>query len=172
MGSVSVSLTGKPTKRHRHFYVILVVAVLTLAIMIGIVIFLLGVGNTNYGPGPVNIEVTTDKPLYLQGEEIQFSIYVNNPQNWPVPYPTYVALRAKGTDVQPVDIYNVNINPPLDSISTFPPHSRTLWDTAVLWDQKIDRNGTLVQPGNYTVVVSFDGLVNYGDGGNCTIEIQ
>lgn len=172
---VSVSLTGKPTKRHRRFYLILIVAVLTLAIIIGIALFLLGIGNTNYGPGPVNIEVTTDKPFYMQGEEVNFTIYVNNPHDWPVEYPWLVEYIIE-KDFLDIDGVSVNIDFAPGRITTFPSHSRTLYGNMWHWDQKMYVNKTFtreqVQLGNYTLTVSFDGRVDYGDSGNCTFEIK
>jgi hypothetical protein len=172
VSSAEVSLTAKPTKGIRRFYVILVVAVLTLAIIIGISIFLLGVGNSNYGPGPVNIEVTAHKPFYLQGEEAQFSIYVNNEQNWKVPRPHEVIYQIE-KDGDIIDGVTVSIDFAPGLIPTFPARSRTQCNPYV-WDQTADADGnrTLVQPGNYTFTVIFGGLVDYGDGGSCIFEIR
>jgi hypothetical protein len=163
----------EPKKRSRRFYVILTATILTLAIIIGVIIFeWSNLGQTSYGPGPVDIEVTADKPFYLQGEEVRFLVYVNNQQNWPVPYPLEVAYQIE-RDGHFVDGVTVNITPPY-SIPTFPAQSKTLYSLPCVWNQKegLGGNQTQVQSGNYTLSVSFSGPVDYGDGGNCTIEIR
>jgi len=164
----------EPKKRSRRFYLILIATVLSLAIIVGVVVFeLSNVGQTSYGPGPVEIEVTTDKPFYLQGEEVYFVIYVNNPQDWPVPYPNFPGYRIEKDGLN-IEEGGVNIDYVMP-IPTFPAHSRTLFNPNLHWNQKMDLNGTLVQvqPGNYTLTVYFNpGLVDYGDGGNCTFEIR
>jgi hypothetical protein len=156
----------EPKKKSRRFYVVLVAAVLLIAVIVGVVILeLSSIGNTRYGPGPVEIEVTPDKPSYLQGEEVQFSICVNNEQNWRVIYPNTVTYRI-GED------WALTIEGDYGSfVEYFPAHSRTLYRTYV-WNQPIGENSTLAQPGNYTFIVSFEGPVNYGNSGNCTFEIR
>ncbi len=123
----------------------------------------------NYGSGPIDIEVVTDKSFYLQGEEINFTIYVTNPQDWNVPQPSSVVYDIKKDDEF---IVGVDRNISFDGQPVFLEHSKILFDSRV-WDQKVGSvdNQTFVQPGNYTFFVSFDGSVNYGNGGNCTFEI-
>jgi len=113
-----------------------------------------------------------DKPFYMQGEEVRFSIQVNNQQNWQVEYPSELSY-AITQDGHFVDGFKLFVDPPPGAVSTFPAHSTKLYDTYV-WDQKTGTgdNQTLVQPGNYMFSVSFRGSVNYGDSGNCTIEIR
>ena len=142
----------------------------------GVVIFELSrIGKTNYGPGPISIEVTTDKVFYLQGEEVNFTIYVNNPQDWPVECPWGVDYAIE-KDGLIIDGVSVNIDFAPDRIPTFPSHSRTLYGNMWHWDQNMYVNKTFprvqVQPGNYTLTVSFYGRVDYGNSGNCTFEIK
>lgn len=164
----------KPKKRSRRYYLILTATVLSLAIIVGVIVFeLSNAGQTSYGPGPVNIEVTTDKPFYLQGEEVYFIVYVNNPQDWPVPYPSFPAYSIDKNGVN-IAGGGVNINYAMP-IPTFPAHSRKLFNcSAYQWNQKMYLNGNLVQaqPGNYTLTVYFEGPVDYGDGSNCNFEIR
>lgn len=153
----------RPRKNSRYFYKIITVVI--LALLLAIALNYLIYENTHSGPGPVTIEVSADKSVYTQGEKVQFFIYVNNQQNWCVAYPSIIYYRI-GED------WALNIEGDYGSfVQYFPPHSRTLYRTQP-WDQKTGENSTLVQPGNYTFTVSFDGLVDYGNGGNCTIEIQ
>lgn len=157
-------------KRKTRFYLVLAVVALLIAI-ISIVVFL-GLFQTSYGPGPVDIEVTTEKAVYLQGEEVYFVIYVNNSQNWPVPYPNSVGyiIEKEGRFISGT---TACIDYAAGRVPTFPAHSRTLYNPPLLWNQKMDLNGTFVQvePGNYTVSISFSGF-GYSNSGNCTLKIR
>ena len=160
-----------PKKKSRRFYLVLVAAVLLIAVIVSAVILeFFNIGNTRYGPGPVEIEATTDKSFYLQGEEVNFTITVNNPQDWPVSHPLQISYQIERND-KFVDGVTIMVTPA--DAPAFPAHSGTLYDTYV-WDQKtgIGNNRTQVPLGNYTFTVSFGGPVDYGGGGNCTFEIQ
>lgn len=163
----------EPKKKSRRFYIILAATVLLLALIIGVVIFeWSNVGQTSYGPGPVDIEVTADKPFYLQGEEVNFTIYVSNQQELPVREPSRVTYRMEkdGGEIFNTDI-NIDFVP--DHTPSFHPHSKTLYGTHV-WDQKVGSGGnwTFAQTGNYTFSVLFHGATDYGIGGNCTFEVR
>jgi hypothetical protein len=167
----SGDLQTEHKKKSRLFYLVLVAAVLLIAVIVGVVIFeFFNIGNTRYGPGPVEIEVTTDKSFYLQGEEVNFTITVNNPQDWPVPHPLQISYQIERND-KFVDGVTIMVTPA--GSPTFPAHSRTLYDTYV-WDQKTGPGSkrTQVPLGNYTFSVSFGRPVDYGSGGNCTFEIR
>lgn len=157
-------------KRSRWFYLVLAVTFL-LIVMIMSAVFL---GQTSYGPGPLDIEVASDKQIYLQGEEVNFTIYVNNPHDWTVPYPNSVSyiIEKNGLYVTSVGGGQITYTEPTPMFS---PDSKTLYQELLTpWNQKLYVNGALVQaqPGNYTLTVSFDGAVDYGDSGNCTFEIR
>jgi hypothetical protein len=163
----------EPKKKSRRFCIILAATVLLLALLIGIVIFeWSNVGQTNYGSGPVEIKVTADKPFYLQGEEVNFTIYVSNQQELPVREPSRVTYRMEkdGGEIFNTDI-NIDFVP--DYVPSFSPHSKTLYSTRV-WDQKVGSgdNWTFAEPGNYTFSVLFHGSTDYGNGGNCTFEVR
>jgi hypothetical protein len=144
-----------------------------IAVIVGVVIFeMSNINQTIYGPGPVEIEVVSDKPIYMQGEEVNFTIYVTNPQNWSVPEPLGVIYRISRNDSEVFGgdkHISFGVNPP----PSFPAHSRKLYETRV-WDGKVGTsdNRTLAPPGIYTFTVAFDGPVDYGDSGNCTFEIR
>ena len=114
----------EPKKRSRRFYIILSAAVLLL-IIIGVVCVDC-VNRTTYGPGPIEIEVTAYKPFYLQGEEVNFTIYVNNPQNWPVAYPTSIIYIIEKDSVYVADLGGGQISWTIP-MPTFSPHSKTLF---------------------------------------------
>jgi hypothetical protein len=162
----------EPKKRSRRFYLVVFVAILLLTLIVDIAVYDVYVGRTSYGPGPVEIEVTTDKQFYLQGEEATFTICVNNPQNWPVPYPHSIVGVIEKDGVYIAGVGGGQID--YAGVPTFPPHSKTLSWASLMWNQKSDVNGTLVQvhSGNYTYIVTFGGLVDYGNSGNCTFEIR
>jgi hypothetical protein len=163
----------EPKKKSRRFYLVLVAAVLLIAVIVGVVIFeFFNIGNIRDGPGPVYIdEVTTDKPYYLQGEEVNFTVTVNNPQDWPVRYPGFVGYVIE-KDGLIIEESGLNIDYAMP-IPTFPAHSRTLYSPNLLWNQKTGpgNNRTQVPLGNYTLTVSLSGP-SYDDSGNCTFEIR
>jgi hypothetical protein len=149
---------------------IVLVASALLVVLVGVVIFHM-YDQTNYGPGPVTIEVTPEKPSYAPGEEINFTIYINNPHDWPVPIPWEISYKVRNGSGVVSDV-TVMAEPPPGPVSTYPPNSRTF--AYYVWNQKTTENKTLtlVSPGNYTFAVAFNGLVDYGEEGNCTFEIK
>jgi len=109
------------------------------------------------GPGPVEVEVTSDKPSYLPGQSVTFSIYVTNPHDWNVEYP-WKKEYTVGNASLIVDMEH-GPNPP-----SFPAHSTTLYDTYV-W--RPTSHPGLAELGNYTLTVVLD------DGsGTCSFEIR
>jgi hypothetical protein len=134
-------LEAKTKRKFKRLHAIIIVAVLLTAAL-GFAVYTLTSNQT--GPGPVKIEVEAGQPSYLQGELVQFYVYVNNTQNWPVIQPSTVTYQM-GTDSQTACIDYVNPPP------TFAPHSRTLLQIHT-WNQKTASNGTqtAVEPGNYT----------------------
>lgn len=160
----------EPKRKHRRLYLVLAATVLLIAI-ISIVVFS-GLFQTNYGIGPVDIEVAPDKPFYMQGEEVNFTIYVYNPHDWAVAYPYRVAYRIERGNV-PVDGAILNIDFAVGRIPTFPANSNTSYSSISPWNQKTYVNETWVQvePGNYTATFSLKGP-SFDNSGNCTFEIR
>jgi hypothetical protein len=163
----------EPKRSFRRYYLI-VATVLLISIVVGVIILIM-FNNTQayYGPGPVEINVIPNKLVFAQGEDVNLTIYVNNPQDWLVPYPLEISYQIS-RDNQFVDGYTLNVNPPPGAISTFPARSTTNWESYV-WDRKTKPPGgnrTQVSPGEYTFTASFSGLVTYGEAGNCTFEIR
>jgi hypothetical protein len=166
---------GKPQRKTKRFYAILALAVLLITILLGTLIYKLTIANrVSFGPGPVEIEVTTDKPIYLQGEEINFTVYVTNPHEWQVPYPNSVfnTIEKNGSYVCNLGIGQIDYI--AGNLATFKPDSKKAYIENLPWNQRISQNGTLVQvePGKYTLTVEFSGAVDYGNDGNCTFEIR
>ena len=148
-------------KRPKRFYAIVILVVLLLGVIVTYWLF----ASHLTGPGPVEIQVTTEKPSYLQGETANFTIHVYNFQTWSVPYPSRVDYKIGEDSITKL----ISLPSP---IPAFRPQSKTFYDIFI-WDQKTGTGGnrTQVAPGNYTLMVSFHGIVSYGEGGNCTIKI-
>ena len=149
-------------RRPRRLYLILAAVTLMVA---GILAYWF-IASAYTGPGAIKIEIATDKQSHLLGEEIQFRAHVYNPQLWRVTYPSRVDHRIGDEGLTK----HITLASPPPS---FPGQSRTLYDTYV-WDQKTGPGGnrTQVLPGEYLLTVSFDGPIEYGNGGNCTVEIR
>jgi len=158
-------------QKPRRFHVILAVAIL-LIIIAGVIVVNWYTNQNRYGPGPVDMEVTLDKPFYLPNENVTISIYVKNPQDWPVPQPSYQWYRIEKDGIG-YGGYGLHIDFASDKISTFPPHTKTLY-TTIGWNQKtgLVSNRTLVEPGNYTLTVTLTGYGYDVDSGNITIQIR
>jgi hypothetical protein len=157
-------LKAKPKKKFKRIHTIIIVAVLLIAAL-SYAVYTLTYTVPN-GPGPVEIEVLTDKPSYVQGENITFSIYVNNPHDWRVPYPSLVTYQIGNEST------GVNIDYTLPYPS-FPAHSRTFFEN-YSWNQMVGSasNRMLVEPGNYTLTVTLNGSVDYGTPKNFSFEIK
>jgi hypothetical protein len=158
----------EPKRKSRRLYLVLAAAVLLITIL-SVAVFS-GLFQTTYGIGPVDIEITPDKPFYLQGEEVNFTIYVYNPHDWPVAHPQSVLCIIEREGVY-VDSLGGGL---IDYASPFPtiaPHSEITYRES--WNQKRDINGThtQVEPGNYTLIVSLEGP-SFDNSGNCTFEIR
>ena len=77
------SCQPEPKKLSRRYYLI-VATVLLISIVVGVVIFMMFNNiEAYYGPGPVEIDVIPNKLVFAQGEDVNLTIYVNNPQDWP-----------------------------------------------------------------------------------------
>jgi hypothetical protein len=123
----------------------------------------------NYDSGIVDIKVVPTKSYYLQGENINFTIYVNNKQDRPVRYPTsiyHVIEQNKSIIFDQIEYANYVI----DQIPTFPAHNETI--LPLMWDQKIRVNDTIVQaePGNYTFKILFIPTEDYGQRTGSKVE--
>jgi hypothetical protein len=162
----SESSQTEPKKKSRRLYAVFVAVALLVAVFSSYRILGSHVEPIT-GPGPIDIEVTADKPFYLQGEEVNFTIYVNNPQDWPVEHPFNVNYQMGNESVDTCIDYVPGLQP------SFPAHSRTMFGTFPwILESESGSNITLLEPGNYTFTVSFGGRVDYGDSGNCTFEVR
>ncbi len=157
--------------RKRFLFSALIIIVVLTSIIAFVVYSDLNNYNPDNSPGVVNITVAPTKSYYLQGEEINFTIHVNNEQNRPIVYPTliYYLIRQNESIIYELKEY---ANFPAGQIPTFPAHSEKV--ITYVWNQKINVNGTIVQvqPGNYTFTISFNPIGDYGLGGNCSFEIK
>ena len=103
-------MAAEPKKKFKRIYAIVIIVVLLVVALSYAVYTLTYVAPT--GPGPVEIEVVTDKPSYLQSEQVHFSIYVNNTQNWNVPKPSTVSFQIENYSSQTV-CYRLRLSSPL-----------------------------------------------------------
>lgn len=117
------------------------------------------------GSGPVEIEISTDKEVYLQGEAITFNVYVINPQNWRVPYPSEIIWGIDSNLANPPTSQRVDYV----GVPSYTAHSKTNMLTYT-WDQTL--SGVQVPSGNYTFTYSMTGFTDYGPRGNHTVTIR
>jgi hypothetical protein len=103
--------------------------------------------------GPVEIQITTDKPSYEPNEQVHFSIHINNPHDWRVPYPSSISYQ----------IGSISAGKGFPNYSFFFPHSKTLLDT-YSWGIR--------QPGNYSLTVTLRGDTDYSKPANYTVNIE
>ena len=152
----------KPKKKFKRIYTIAVLAVLIILVF-SFIVYSLNSGPI--GPGPVEIQIIADKPCYMQGETVHFSIYINNTHDWRVVKPSLIEYTIGNSGT------SLNIN--YAKADYFAAHSRTLFNT-YQWNQKIGHgsNQTFVAPGNYTLSVSLEGPVDYGPAENCPFQIK
>jgi len=141
-----------------------IVCVVVITPSIAVAAYVFNIGNIRFGPGPVYIEeVKIGKLYYLQGEKVNLTVTVNNPQDWPVPEPSFVGyvIENEGFSLGECGVFIDYATPP----PTFPAHSRTLYSP--------DTQGLTLpgRPGNYKLIVSLRGW-GYDDKGNCTLEIR
>ncbi len=155
----------QPAYKSKRIYVVIAATVLIIAILSISIYVLTQPGPT--GPGPVKIDIITDKTVYVQGEQVHFSIYINNTQNWRIPKPTTISFQIGNYSSKTVCIDYANPPP------TFPAHSREFFYDYD-WNQQTSSgsNSIQVEPGYYTLTVTLDGPVNYGAPANYTFEIK
>jgi len=124
-----------------------------IIVLVGVVLAVAVIASTPpTGGGPVEIQIITGKPSYAPDEQVHFSVYINNPHDWRVPYPSMISYQI-GSGFEGKIIPNY---------SYFSPHSKTLLDTYT-WSMR--------QMGNYTLTVTLRGNVDYGNPANCTVNI-
>ena len=137
---------------NRRLLVIIVPATLLVAATAGLLAFL----STYVGPGSVSVDVASDKPSYLLGEQVKILVYIGNPQIWRVNYPTTMTflIEQNGKHLNPYQETHSNL---VETV--VPALSKVLYYTYE-WDQKtgIGNNRTKVIPGNYTFYAKLGGI--------------
>ena len=80
-------------RRGKAFLALFILGIIFLAFVSFVAIYVFTSPKTIVGNGPIEIQIVATKPSYTPETQGQFQIYINNPQNWSVPYPTSVWYR-------------------------------------------------------------------------------
>jgi hypothetical protein len=142
---------GEPSKSHRKFY-LGVVVVASILVMLAVAFF--AFRDPVLYSNAIKIRTVTDKSSYTRGEDVSISVYVINGKGESFVQPTTVSYKVLDSTGQEVYAVILDITwsfPPPE----FPAHSKTLFSSHV-WNQKSVIPATIVEPGNYTITVSFE----------------
>lgn len=154
----SLAVLWKLRRRGKVYSVLFTLAIVFLVAVLASAVYLFAFSPTRVGGGPVEIKIVPSQTSYSPSQQVHFQIFINNPHDWSIPYPTYVSYSLP----QLADTGSIPTVPGQNS--PFPPHSRTPLQTQALW--------TPSQPGNYTLTVTLHGIVNYGQPANYTFEVK
>jgi hypothetical protein len=142
---------GEPSKNHRKFY-LGVVVVASIFVMLAVAFF--AFRDPVLYSNTLKVQTVTDKSSYTHGEDVSISVYVINGKDESFAQPTTVSYKVSDSTGQEVYAVILDITwsfPPPE----FPAHSKTLFSSHV-WNQKSISTATIVEPGNYTIIVSFE----------------
>jgi hypothetical protein len=154
--AASLVVLWKLRKRGKVYLILLALGTVILAFVLASAVYVFTSPPNSVGNGPVRIEIISSRAYYAPSQQVHFQIFINNPHDWAVPYPTSVSYRLPPVG-ETVSIFG-NQNLP------FPAHSRTLLPTQTLW--------TPSQLGNYTLTVTLHGPVEYGQSANYAVEVK
>jgi len=140
----------KPEKKSKKLWVLAVGSFLVLACVIAFFTF----RNLPLSSNSVSVQVVTDKPAYLQGENVTIQVYMINEKSVAISYPTsigYTIEDSNGTEIFGfvTDITWASPYP------TFASHSKTLFtffsdEATFVWNQN-DIEHKAAEPGIYTI---------------------
>lgn len=160
------------TGRSRGFYVIIATAIVSIILLSSIFVYIFIDTHTQsyFGPGPIEIKVTPDKPFFLQGEQVNFTIVVINNQSWPISRPLSEeasiikdGVPAKGGYVT----MNINYG---SKMPTYPANSTA--NIHWTWYEIEKDNQTIPHEiGNYSLTFTLRGVGYYATS-NCTFEVN
>lgn len=146
-----------------------IIAVALVIGVIGVAALIIDAGTPSYyKPGSLELEVTTDKPSYVIGENVTFIIKVNNPQDWPVRQPNSVIGKVEGNEVH-ADIEGSGIIEWPVKAPTYLAHEITIYN--LTWNQTSHGLNNLMVSGNYTFTYRIQGY-GYDTSANCTFIIE
>ncbi len=159
--AASLAVLWKLRNRGKVYLALFVLAIMCLAAVFAMAAYLYvePPQPVREGDGPVEIEIVPIKGIYSPSEQFSLQIYVTNPHDWAVPYPLSVTFS-----MPPVGDFS---NVPANINAKYPPlaaHSKTLFTSPTIWAPS--------SPGNYTLTVSLQGSVNYGQPVNCSIVVE
>lgn len=151
MNAVSI----EPERNREKMWIFVVFSFLVLVSVIVFFVF----QNMSLSSNSVSIQVTTDKPAYIQGENVTIQAYMINEKSVAVSYPSsigYTIEDSNGTEIFGF-VTDISWESPYP---TFAPHSKTLFTlssdetTTFVWNQN-DIEHKAAEPGVYTVRVSL-----------------
>lgn len=155
-------------KRKRKRRIKITAAIIAVGIVIGFVALYLTNGPNYFGPGPIEITISPDKPYFLQGETINFTVTIINNQSWPITHPVQESVKIikNGTTHENYDMHADY--PP--RIPTYPANTNSTAQWT--WIKSIKEiNPTPLDVGNYTFNYKISGI-GYVASANCTFEIK
>jgi hypothetical protein len=142
---------GEPSKNHRKFYLGVVVAA-SILVMLAVAFF--AFRDPVLYSNTLTVQTVTDKTSYTRGEDVSISVYVINGKDESFVQPTTLSYKVSDSTGQEVYAVILDITWPFPP-PEFPAHSKTLFSSHV-WNQKNISTATIVEPGNYTITVSFE----------------
>ena len=156
-------------KRKLLFRIKLAVAIIITVLVIGFVGFYINATTPSfYGPGPIEITISPNKPYFLEGENVTFTITVINNQSWPVTYPLSEKVNIQKDGVE-YEGSGLQIDYPI-KIPTFPAKAST--PLSWTWFESNKGNQTIPhQRGNYSISFYISG-VDYSAVAYCTFEVR
>lgn len=166
LGTDWLALIEKKRKRQRTLKIAAVIAVFTL--IVGFVALYVENGPSVYGPGPIEVTITPNKPYFIQGENITFTVTIINKQSWPIAYPNSESTRIEKEGI----IYQnegLNIDYAV-KVPTYPANMNTIHS----WRWLETKNDTMTIPhevGNYSLTYEISGY-GYSASTNCSFEIR
>ncbi len=159
-------------ERSKRFYITVAAAITAVAIILTGAFILTNLHPAHqksyYGPGPIEIKVQPDKPFFVVGELVNFTVTVVNNQNWPVASPSFQGTIIEKDGVR-IGGGGMHIDYPPNR-PTYPANASTPYTWT--WYPNRQNNQTVPhEPGNYALTYHLEGF-GYDATANCTFELR